>query len=168
MLRLRELYQKEQHLIQRLLGEKRRKYVQSQRREQEQYGNVPVEPDRMSPEEKVSFEKFAALRRYSKIRGPEALLHQRSMDLASTSFQPKSFSKCVFSHQRGVKCGEKTVPLSKYCFKHIISDPCQVLFRTCGFDIPDGDKCQDPLFPVTEDAMCLLHSSGPECSVFKS
>ena len=40
--------------------------------------------------------------------------------------------KCSFHITSSTKCGETVVPLSKFCLKHILEDPGQVLFRACG------------------------------------
>ena len=40
--------------------------------------------------------------------------------------------KCSFNITSSTKCGDIAIPMTKYCQKHILNDPNQVLFRQCG------------------------------------
>ena len=42
-------------------------------------------------------------------------------------------AKCSYNITSSTKCGEICIPMTKYCPKHIMNDPNQVLFRRCGF-----------------------------------
>ncbi|CAG0913528.1 unnamed protein product [Notodromas monacha] len=163
MLRLRELYQKEQDLIKRSLAEKRKKYLTTARREVELYGTVV--PSRESVrDEGNSYTKFKWLRRLSRFRGPEAVLLAKSV--RSAARKEGNSPKCVYAPQRGTKCGEKPICGAKYCLKHILSDPYQVLFRPCDFQVPDAEgRCQEPVFPLSTGLtlFCLEENETLHC-----
>ena len=38
-------------------------------------------------------------------------------------------AKCSFNFTSSTKCGDICIPMTKFCQKHIINDPNQVLFR---------------------------------------
>lgn len=64
-------------------------------------------------------------------------------------------TRCTFT-EGGVKCGDKIIPCSKFCRKHILEDKKQVLFRTC--DVEKGSVvCQEPVPNLFEDSTCALH-----------
>lgn len=67
--------------------------------------------------------------------------------------------RCVFS-EGGVKCGERIIPSSKYCRKHILEDKRQVLFRACNIE-KAGVICKEPVPGIFEDTTCTLHIQLP-------
>ncbi|KAF2902084.1 hypothetical protein ILUMI_04106, partial [Ignelater luminosus] len=75
------------------------------------------------------------------------------------NLKPPSYSKCIFT-EGGVKCGERALPVTRHCRKHILEDPNQVLFRACskmGGDI----ECTTPVEAIFDDATCRLHLDVP-------
>lgn len=73
--------------------------------------------------------------------------------------KPSFHTRCIFT-EGGVKCGDRIVPCSKYCRKHILEDKKQVLFRACNIE-KAGVICKEPLPSIFEDATCALHIQLP-------
>lgn len=67
--------------------------------------------------------------------------------------------RCVFT-EGGVKCGDRIIPSSKYCRKHILEDKRQVLFRACNIE-KAGVICKEPVPGIFEDTTCTLHIQLP-------
>lgn len=107
------------------------------------------------------YEKLKVLNKYHKRNGIEAILYKKYKEKrqrsASLHGPPKvSFqTRCIFT-EGGVKCGERIIPCSKYCRKHILEDKKQVLFRACGAE-KGGVLCQEPVASIFEDSTCMLH-----------
>lgn len=74
--------------------------------------------------------------------------------------RPAPFPKCVYT-EGGVKCGARSLPVSKFCPKHILQDTHQVLFRPCGCKIGSDSECKEPLPDIAEDAFCVYHTVLP-------
>ena len=74
--------------------------------------------------------------------------------------RPAPFPKCVYT-EGGVKCGARSLPVSKYCPKHILQDSHQVLFRPCGCKMGSDSECREPLPDIMEDAFCVYHTLLP-------
>lgn len=77
-----------------------------------------------SAKEKKIYEKLKALNGYHRRSGVEAILYKKSLERrAQVTDGPvqktPSVQKCIFT-EGGVKCGERTLPSSKYCRKHIL------------------------------------------------
>lgn len=68
-------------------------------------------------------------------------------------------TRCIFT-EGGVKCGDRIIPCSKYCRKHILEDKKQVLFRACSIE-KAGVVCKEPVPGIFEDATCILHIQLP-------
>ncbi|KAL3286903.1 hypothetical protein HHI36_001389 [Cryptolaemus montrouzieri] len=73
--------------------------------------------------------------------------------------KPHNYTKCLFT-EGGVKCGERTLPLARHCRKHILEDPNQVLFRSCGRVRADVE-CNTPVEAIFDDMTCKLHADIP-------
>ena len=56
--------------------------------------------------------------------------------------------KCSFNITSSMKCGDICIPMTKFCQKHIMNDPNQVLFRPCGTVIHSEEE------PQNEDGPC--------------
>ncbi|KAG7163264.1 KAT8 regulatory NSL complex subunit 2-like [Homarus americanus] len=69
--------------------------------------------------------------------------------------------KCVYS-EGSWRCGEKSVPLSKYCSKHILHDPNQVLFGACGVSRCGDDQCSMPVMCLPYTTTCIYHTPIPD------
>ncbi|KAJ8960136.1 hypothetical protein NQ318_003855 [Aromia moschata] len=101
-------------------------------------------------------EKISAL---SKTRKGNMLLHDLRAKITD-GVVPKghNYSKCLFT-EGGVKCGERTLPLARHCRKHILEDPNQVLFRSCGK--VNGDVECNTIEAIFDDSTCRLHVEVP-------
>lgn len=73
--------------------------------------------------------------------------------------KPSFHMRCVFT-EGGVKCGDRIIPSSKYCRKHILEDKKQVLFRACNIE-KAGVICKEPVPGIFEDTTCSLHIQLP-------
>ena len=73
--------------------------------------------------------------------------------------------KCSFNITSSMKCGDVCIPMTKFCQKHILNDPNQVLFRTCGTVIHSDDQdyqnedgpCETPIPDVFDSSTCIYH-----------
>lgn len=87
------------------------------------------------------------------------MLYLQSRDGVPVPTKPSFHVRCVFT-EGGVKCGDRIIPASKYCRKHILEDKKQVLFRACNIE-KAGVICKEPVPGIFEDATCTLHIQLP-------
>lgn len=73
--------------------------------------------------------------------------------------KPSFHVRCIFT-EGGVKCGDRIIPSSKFCRKHILEDKKQVLFRACSIE-KAGVICKEPVPAIFEDTTCTLHIQLP-------
>ncbi|XP_023246235.1 KAT8 regulatory NSL complex subunit 2 isoform X2 [Copidosoma floridanum] len=162
LMRLQTLYIDQFKRLQYTLREKRRKYLHNLKKEKETLCSIHDQPKTTAKEKKI-YEKLKALNSYHRRSGVEAILYKKSLERRAQSAEgpaqkPPSAQKCVFT-EGGVKCGERTLPSSKYCRKHILKDQNQVLFKACGAKEADME-CHEPV-PVIFDTNCVFHSRLP-------
>lgn len=79
--------------------------------------------------------------------------------LLAASAAASAHVRCQFS-EGGVKCGERGLPLTKYCRRHILEDRAQVLFKACAVE-KSGVVCREPVPITVENATCVLHFELP-------
>ncbi|XP_053684851.1 KAT8 regulatory NSL complex subunit 2 [Sabethes cyaneus] len=168
LIRLQTLYIDQFHRLQHVLKEKRRQYLQDLRSEREQYCSIHNQI-KDTPKERRMYEKLKALNHYHTKHGVEAILHRKYREKrakATEGLQQKvpNYPKCAFT-EGGVKCGERTLPCSKFCRKHILEDKKQILFKSCGVE-KSGVICQEPLANIFEDSTCYLHVELPAQKTF--
>lgn len=126
MMRLQVLYMEQILRLQHLLKEKRRKYMQTIRKERETLCSIHDQP-KDNPQERKLYERLKALNHYHRRHGIEAVLHKKFQERRAKATEGgaghklSTFSKCVFT-EGGVKCGERSLPCSKYCKKHVLED----------------------------------------------
>lgn len=180
MIRLRRLYIEQYSHIQYLLKEKRLKFIQSQRTEDEIYGDVYSfrnYPD--NPE----YPKLRAMLRYHRSFGSDSLLQDKAKkekqarpsaitaphrhnhvnscqsseqtQLAQHDNATNAPTLCVLS-KTDLRCDKPNLPLSPYCKQHILYDNKQVLFRPCAGGIP---PCLTPIASYTRKNKCWLHTA---------
>jgi KAT8 regulatory NSL complex subunit 2 len=75
-------------------------------------------------QEQKLYEKLRSLNHYHKRSGVEAVLHKKALERRAhategVNIRPAHTTKCIFT-EGGVKCGERTLPVAKYCLKHIL------------------------------------------------
>lgn len=173
MIKLRRLYIEQYGHIQYILKEKRLKYIQAQRYEDEIYGEMySFRNNRDSPD----YAKLRAMLRYHKTFGPESLLQeeakQRKLSRPPTvgphphpvvkteEKRPSaSYSRgqciCIFS-KTPQGCDKPCLPMSPYCKTHILFDKKQVLFRPCAGGAP---PCLMPVVSFSRKNKCWLHTA---------
>lgn len=181
MIKLRRLYIEQYGHVQYILKEKRLKYIQAQRMEDELYGEqYSFRNNRDSPD----YHKLRAMLRYHKTFGPESLLQEQAKqkrmsrpptvgphshpcvqnqlqgEKETTSEAPvevkqKRTQICIFS-KTPQGCDKPCLPLSPYCKKHILFDTKQVLFRPCAGGMP---PCLNPVVSFVRKNKCRLHTA---------
>ena len=124
------------------------------------------------------------------VSGIESLLHSKLMErrirLSETnaSLMPNTVpgslagrltiptpvvQKCTFNITSTTKCGEPCVPMSKFCPKHILEDPNQVLFRKCAVVVAseeaddqsqttDDGPCETAIPDIYDSHSCVYHT----------
>lgn len=117
-------------------------------------------------EDNEKIHKLKSLERYQKMTvGQEAVVFKSAMDrkIRATSLlsnKGKSHPPhCTFL-EMGIKCTGKIIPKSKFCRKHILKDPKQILFRACGI-LHNDKNCQDPIINFDTKSTCILHEKLP-------
>ncbi|CAG0887388.1 unnamed protein product [Darwinula stevensoni] len=171
-LRLRQLYEEEFKTIEQLLKIKKMQYHQDLRQERELYCSIHDSPKTTLSDEEA-YKKLKALKRYQSYHGADALV-QRQAHLRRTqvkdglNLKPQLHSKCSYT-EGGVKCGARTIPLTKFCRKHILHDGQQLLFRGCGGKSGSGDdsleECREPVLGIFPSEACVYHSVLPSIDI---
>lgn len=165
--KLKSMYVGEYKRLIHILRESRRKYLQAIRQEKETMMSIHDQP-KPTPEERQAYEQLKALARYHKHLGTHSLLHRQQLErrlqvTEGVNYKPGTSIgcvKCVYS-EGSWRCGEKSVPLSKYCSKHILHDPNQVLFGACGVRKCGDDQCSIPVVSLPYATTCIYHTPVP-------
>ncbi|KAK4301455.1 hypothetical protein Pmani_026411 [Petrolisthes manimaculis] len=166
--KLKSMYVGEYKRLSHILREGRRKYIQAVRVEKESMVSIHNQP-KTTAEERTAYDQLKAMVKYHRHLGTHALLHhhqtQRRLQVTEGANYKPSQSigcvKCVYS-EGSWKCGEKSIPLSKYCSKHILHDPNQVLFRGCGVSRCGDDQCSMPVVFLPYSTTCVYHTPIPD------
>lgn len=157
LIRLQSLYIDQFKRLQHVMREKRRKYLHSRKQERATYGGLNQYNKDSDQQDNVN--RLTAMKRYHKRFGTEALHHRQSKQRRiesseGASYKAPPYPACVFTDSSG-RCQNRTIPLSKYCNKHILSDGHQVLFVQCQF----GDGiCHTPVSLFEDQPYCTLHT----------
>ncbi|XP_074652035.1 KAT8 regulatory NSL complex subunit 2-like [Tubulanus polymorphus] len=157
LIRLQSLYIDQFKRLQHVLREKRRKYKATADLELETLGPIQTSDD--DPVMNAKLAKYMAIKRYHRRYGKEALLHQQMKErrMAQTegiNYQPPQYQLCIHSVNDD-QCDAKAIPLSKYCLKHILQDPQQVLYQPCTYG---NGACGKSIAAVTDNPRCDLHT----------
>ncbi|XVE90687.1 hypothetical protein DITRI_Ditri20bG0096800 [Diplodiscus trichospermus] len=59
-------------------------------------------------------------------------------------------------------CKEKAMALTRFCHRHILSDPNQILYRGCTFLLKSGQICKKPVLRSTNPRHCPVHAQAAE------
>ncbi|XP_069471663.1 INO80 complex subunit D [Ambystoma mexicanum] len=60
---------------------------------------------------------------------------------------------------RGESCTSKSIPFTRHCFQHILSNRSQQLFSSCTAKFADGQQCSVPVFDITHQTpLCEEHA----------
>lgn len=145
---------------------KRREYLLSRKGDSESYELQNKTKSTNEEEEYAKFRKLKLLEHYQKMTiGQEAVVFKTAMSrkiraTAILSNKGKAYHQhCTFV-EMGIKCTGKMLPKSKFCKKHILKDPKQVLFRACDI-IQSDNKCQEPIVNYDSKSTCILHEKLP-------
>lgn len=165
---LQGLYIDQINHLHHLLREKRRTYLHAMRREREHLCSIQ---DQLKDtiRERTLYQQLKALSSYHRRYGPEALLYKKykeKRDRNSKYHRSRTVAspKCIFT-EGGVKCGERVVPISKFCLKHILEDKKQLLFQACGKECSNV-ICQTPVPRIQSDPTCILHLPLPKLNSY--
>jgi len=163
LIRLQSLYIDQYRYLHHMLRERRRRYLYALKREKETCSSIANQIHDSSKEQRM-YKKLKAFNSYHRKHGIEAVcnkrLHERRLKVTEGAApKPHTFSKCVFT-EGGVKCGERALPVTRHCRKHILVDPNQVLFRACG-KVRSDTECTTPVEAIFDDATCRLHMDIP-------
>lgn len=146
---------------------KRREYLLNKKCEPESYGQPNENATKWTNDEEYEkLRKLKLLKHYQKITiGQEAVVFKTAMDrkIKATSVSGNKGKShpphCTFV-EMGIKCTGKMIPKSKFCKKHILKDPKQILFRACGI-LQSDNKCQEPIVNFDAKSTCVLHEKLP-------
>ena len=158
LIKLQKLYIEQFGRLGHQLREGRRTYL-SQVREEREAGLMNINKQ---PRDEVYYKKLKALTHYHAPAGREALLAVRLREKRAIASGGKSISvppsPCQHHLTSTTKCGAGVVPMSRYCPKHVLEQPGQVLFRQCGVitDKEDG-PCETPVPALFNYSSCLFH-----------
>ncbi|GAB6031975.1 KAT8 regulatory NSL complex subunit 2 [Chamberlinius hualienensis] len=161
LIRLQSLYIAQFKRLQHVLQEKRRKYLHNLKLEKETFGNCVSFP-RSTPKEEYHYRKLKSLLNYHKLNGVDTLLRvqekeKRKALTQGVHYTLPSASKCFYSCD-GEKCAANALPFSKFCFKHVLKDSKQVLYRQCTRQDPE---CTNPITFGLNMKTCALHAELP-------
>jgi len=158
LIRLQKLYIEQFGRLGHQLREGRRGYL-AQVREEREAGLMNISSQ---PREETYYSKLKALTHYHAPAGREALLASRLREKRAVASGSKGSvvppSPCQHHLTSTTKCGEGVVPMARYCPKHILEQPGQVLYRQCGaiMDKDDG-PCEVPVPALFQHSSCVFH-----------
>ena len=138
------------------------------------------------PREEASYSRLKALTHYHAPAGREALLAARhrekraqvrssvedsfscndqvsagrpSTSASATPTSSPAIAPCQHPLTSTTRCGQGVIPMSRFCPKHILEQPNQVLFRACGVttDVSDG-PCETPVPALFAHSTCVFHT----------
>ncbi|CAL1533944.1 unnamed protein product [Lymnaea stagnalis] len=160
LIRLQALYIDQFKRLKHVLFSKRREYLQVYKSERETLGSIKLY--KKDPHQRERYNKLCAMKRYHKKYGKEALLQKQSTErrmqvTEGSNFHVPHFAKCVFVDE-GLRCNSRVVPLSKFCQRHVLHDPAQVLYRPCPFA---DSQCGRPVPTIFNSEYCSLHQPVP-------
>jgi KAT8 regulatory NSL complex subunit 2 len=164
-IRLQLLYAQEYRYLLFKYRVKRREYLVNKKCDSESYGQLN-KSKWTNDEEYAKFRKLKLLQHYQKMTiGQEAVVFKTAMDrkIRATSLlnnKGKSHLPHCTYVEMGIKCTGKMIPKSKYCKKHILKDPKQILFRACNV-LQSDNQCQEPIVNFDTKSTCVLHEKLP-------
>jgi len=162
LIRLQKLYIEQFHRLQYHMKEHRRTYLHQIKEEKEagimSISNQPKE----APGELNKFNQLRALAHYHAPAGREALLayklREKRAAASGGGYRPPQLPGCQHNLTSTTKCGESAVPMAKFCLKHIMDEPSQVLFRPCGAVTNADGPCETPVAGLFPHSTCVYHT----------
>ncbi|KAL1124496.1 hypothetical protein AAG570_001122 [Ranatra chinensis] len=166
-MRLQKLYKRQFDRLIHVLRERRRNCLHGLKKEKETHCPI-YDKGRVSAKEQKVYDKLKALNGYQKRSPTETVayianLEKRAKEKAGANYKPTGHNpKCTFT-EGGVRCAKATLPLTKFCFKHILDDPNQLIFKACGCRKPDSTECRETICSnLSSSETCLLHIRLPQ------
>ena len=82
-----------------------------------------------------------------------------STSASATPTSSPAIAPCQHPLTSTTRCGQGVIPMSRFCPKHILEQPNQVLFRACGVttDVSDG-PCETPVPALFAHSTCVFHT----------
>ena len=82
-----------------------------------------------------------------------------STSASATPTSSPAIAPCQHPLTSTTRCGQGVIPMSRFCPKHILEQPNQVLFRACGVttDVSDG-PCETPVPALFPHSTCVFHT----------
>ncbi|XP_041988624.1 KAT8 regulatory NSL complex subunit 2 [Aricia agestis] len=166
---LREAYIQQMKRLRVMLQTARLEYVRSLRAEKEQYCSINSQArSGVTVRERRQLRQLKAYAGYRRAAGRAAVmarqLHKRR---ARVREHPRGAPqpRCRFA-EGGVRCDTNALPAARYCLKHILNDPHQVLFKMCG-DTRGVARCREVVArgPLPS-AACRYHTGVPTYTPF--
>ncbi|XP_043237098.1 KAT8 regulatory NSL complex subunit 2-like isoform X2 [Amphibalanus amphitrite] len=160
--RLQHLYLGQFERLQHVMKNKRRAFLLEVAREKEAMKSISGAP-RETVAEQEAYDLLRAYGHHQKTAGKDYWFWQQRLEKRAAeagSARTRPLTRCAHAEGR-VRCTLRTVPLSKFCLKHIIQDQHQVLFRPCGGG-STADPCPTPVAGIQPETRCKLHTPLPE------
>jgi len=174
LIRLQKLYIEQFGRLQHKLRESRRGYL-AQVREEREAGMMNIYSQ---PRQHNQYQRLKALTHYHAPAGREALLaarhrekrvrheKQRGPSAASlgggpgaTQGLPLGVQPCQHALTQTQKCGQGVIPMARFCPRHILEQPGQVLYRACAVTVEVGEgPCPTPLPNLFPHSTCVFHT----------
>jgi len=164
LIRLQKLYIEQFGRLQHKLRESRRGYL-AQVREEKEAGMMNISSQ---PRETSQYLRLKALTHYHAPAGREALLAARHREKraavsglrgSTTTSTSSTVAPCQHAMTSTTRCGAGVIPMSRFCPRHILEQPGQVLYRQCGVvtDLSDG-PCETAVPAIFSHSTCVFHT----------
>jgi len=160
LVKLQKLYYDQFQRLVYKMKESRREYLCQLRQEKDaELINIFDQPNR-----DLEYERLKAMMHFYSTSGREALLATKHREKRMTlSGQPvKQTSFCQHTLTTTTKCSAPCIPMAKFCMKHILEEPGQVLFRACGVITPADGPCETPVAGLFPESCCVFHTKLPD------
>ncbi|XP_045490091.1 KAT8 regulatory NSL complex subunit 2 [Pieris rapae] len=150
----------------------RLQYLRSLKAEKELYCSISTQ-SKSGPQtvrERWQMRKLKAYASYHKKYRAEAILAKKLQKKRAKVNEIKNRGnpqqgRCSFT-EGGVRCSMHTLPATKHCLKHILSDRQQVLFKQCN-DQRGGVACREPIAKLPlASTVCRYHTGPPVYATF--
>ncbi|XP_065577463.1 KAT8 regulatory NSL complex subunit 2-like [Artemia franciscana] len=165
LIRLQSQYVEQFSRLNHCLREQRRMYLHSVKKEKELPGFGKLKD---IPSERKNLKKLRHHLRYHRVFGKENLLFLQAQEkrlkvTEGSNFKAQPVMRCSYSEGK-LKCQQQVIPLSKFCFKHILKDKEQFLFRGCtaAIDSMGKEECLAPVFTLSATPVCDFHCGATD------
>lgn len=140
--KVQKLKKIEKKMLERLENERRRMLMKETPKKVIDYSEIVDEP----------VEKSKKRRRSTSKKEESTTNKSPKITVKTTPVALKPLQTCEFEG-----CEETSLPLSKYCFCHILNDKDQMLFERCQYEDPSGKQCEYPIIKFSSPSLCQAH-----------